>query len=147
MRRNVTKQHHEQADQRSFLFYCILTTAVTLPICLVAVYTSVYMSVCLSVHVYVCRSLVSASQDGKLIVWDGYTTNKVLFVLLTYYFSFICSHTNRGDSVVHAPTEPMEYIALGLPHCVVNCTIGPDVILILYNKFTYWVILGNIGSY
>ncbi len=24
-----------------------------------------------------CRNLVSASQDGKLIVWDGYTTNKV----------------------------------------------------------------------
>jgi len=23
------------------------------------------------------RSLVSASQDGKLIVWDSYTTNKV----------------------------------------------------------------------
>ena len=29
---------------------------------------------------YICiyRNLVSASQDGKLIVWDGYTTNKVL---------------------------------------------------------------------
>lgn len=26
---------------------------------------------------YVCRNLVSASQDGKLIVWDSYTTNKV----------------------------------------------------------------------
>lgn len=25
------------------------------------------------------RNLVSASQDGKLIVWDGYTTNKVSF--------------------------------------------------------------------
>lgn len=24
-----------------------------------------------------CRLLVSASQDGKLIVWDSYTTNKV----------------------------------------------------------------------
>ena len=34
-----------------------------------------------TVHIYtaigVCRNLVSASQDGKLIVWDGYTTNKV----------------------------------------------------------------------
>jgi len=27
--------------------------------------------------VVLCRNLVSASQDGKLIVWDGYTTNKV----------------------------------------------------------------------
>ena len=26
---------------------------------------------------YNYRNLVSASQDGKLIVWDGYTTNKV----------------------------------------------------------------------
>lgn len=26
---------------------------------------------------FVFRNLVSASQDGKLIVWDGYTTNKV----------------------------------------------------------------------
>lgn len=25
----------------------------------------------------VCRLLVSASQDGKLIIWDSYTTNKV----------------------------------------------------------------------
>lgn len=24
-----------------------------------------------------CRLLVSASQDGKLIIWDSYTTNKV----------------------------------------------------------------------
>lgn len=24
------------------------------------------------------RLLVSASQDGKLIIWDGYTTNKVM---------------------------------------------------------------------
>ena len=95
---------------------------------------SVYMFVCLRVYVHVYRSLVSASQDGKLIVWDGYTTNKVQLVLLTYYFSFICSRTKRGDSVVHALTEPMEYIALGLPHCVVNYTIGPDVILILGNK-------------
>lgn len=28
-------------------------------------------------HTHIHRNLVSASQDGKLIVWDGYTTNKV----------------------------------------------------------------------
>jgi len=33
--------------------------------------------ICFILHFCVCRSLVSASQDGKLIVWDGYTTNKV----------------------------------------------------------------------
>lgn len=30
------------------------------------------------------RLLVSASQDGKLIIWDSYTTNKVEF--LNYSF-------------------------------------------------------------
>jgi len=37
--------------------------------------------------VLVCRSLVSASQDGKLIVWDGYTTNKARKILPTYLFA------------------------------------------------------------
>ena len=32
------------------------------------------------------RNLVSASQDGKLIVWDAYTTNKVSQRLLYYLF-------------------------------------------------------------
>lgn len=27
-----------------------------------------------------CRLLVSASQDGKLIIWDSYTTNKVSLI-------------------------------------------------------------------
>ncbi len=30
----------------------------------------------ISLHYF--RLLVSASQDGKLIIWDGYTTNKVI---------------------------------------------------------------------
>lgn len=29
------------------------------------------------------RNLVSASQDGKLIVWDSYTTNKVCFAMIS----------------------------------------------------------------
>lgn len=45
------------------------------------------------------RSLVSASQDGKLIVWDGVTTNKVspaskpleIFCLKTAIFYRACS--------------------------------------------------------
>lgn len=32
------------------------------------------------------RNLVSASQDGKLIVWDSYTTNKVSTWLRTSYY-------------------------------------------------------------
>jgi len=34
--------------------------------------------VCADAVLYIYRNLVSASQDGKLIVWDGYTTNKVV---------------------------------------------------------------------
>lgn len=30
--------------------------------------------------VLVFRLLVSASQDGKLIIWDSYTTNKVFII-------------------------------------------------------------------
>jgi hypothetical protein len=32
-------------------------------------------------NLYCCRNLVSASQDGKLIVWDSYSTNKVRFAV------------------------------------------------------------------
>lgn len=31
----------------------------------------------------VSRLLVSASQDGKLIIWDSYTTNKVRLVIIS----------------------------------------------------------------
>lgn len=36
----------------------------------------IVLSYVLYTHIH--RNLVSASQDGKLIVWDGHTTNKVL---------------------------------------------------------------------
>lgn len=39
------------------------------------------------------RNLVSASQDGKLIVWDSYTTNKVFFSYLFHIFSYL--HINK----------------------------------------------------
>lgn len=31
------------------------------------------------IYAFVLRLLVSASQDGKLIIWDSYTTNKVMY--------------------------------------------------------------------
>ena len=35
------------------------------------------------------RNLVSASQDGKLLVWDSYTTNKIHAIPLRYiWFGF-----------------------------------------------------------
>eukprot|EP01083_Nonionella_stella_P276999 941668_1 len=36
------------------------------------------------------RSLVSASQDGKLIVWDGFTTNKTVIVPLRSIWVLTC---------------------------------------------------------
>jgi guanine nucleotide-binding protein G(I)/G(S)/G(T) subunit beta-1 len=45
------------------------------------------------------KHLVSASQDGRLIVWDGLTTNKVIAIALRYncvvvhlpaFFYFVC---------------------------------------------------------
>lgn len=38
------------------------------------------------------RNLVSASQDGKLIVWDSHTTNKVIFLI----FKFSATISNRN---------------------------------------------------
>lgn len=35
------------------------------------------------------RNLVSASQDGKLIVWDSHTTNKASDSTETYYFLMV----------------------------------------------------------
>lgn len=36
----------------------------------------------ITVLFFFCRLLVSASQDGKLIIWDSYTTNKVIFFII-----------------------------------------------------------------
>lgn len=43
------------------------------------------------------RNLVSASQDGKLIVWDSYTTNKVHAIPLrsSWVFNIISPKTKQ----------------------------------------------------
>lgn len=41
--------------------------------------------------VFIFRLLVSASQDGKLIIWDSYTTNKVeLFIIRINNSCVVC---------------------------------------------------------
>lgn len=48
-------------------------------VCLSQVYFCLFL---LTYFVFIFRLLVSASQDGKLIIWDSYTTNKVeLFII------------------------------------------------------------------
>lgn len=47
----------------------------------------------------VSRNLVSASQDGKLIVWDGYTTNKVHAIPLRSSWVMTCAYAPSGNYV------------------------------------------------
>lgn len=44
-------------------------------------------------------NLVSASQDGKLIVWDGYTTNKVHAIPLRSSWVMTCAYAPSGNYV------------------------------------------------
>ena len=52
------------------------------------------------------RNLLSASQDGKLIVWDGYTTSKVSvkkwFVHISFlpFFRFLISASQDGKLII-----------------------------------------------
>lgn len=45
------------------------------------------------------RHLVSASQDGKLIVWDAYTTNKVHAIPLRSSWVMTCAYAPSGNYV------------------------------------------------
>jgi guanine nucleotide-binding protein G(I)/G(S)/G(T) subunit beta-1 len=45
------------------------------------------------------RHLVSASQDGKLIVWNGFTTNKVHAIPLRSSWVMTCAYSPSGDFV------------------------------------------------
>jgi WD40 repeat protein len=45
------------------------------------------------------RYLVSASQDGKLIVWDAYTTNKVHAIPLRSSWVMTCAYAPSGSYV------------------------------------------------
>ncbi|KAH9426336.1 Guanine nucleotide-binding protein [Dermatophagoides pteronyssinus] len=45
------------------------------------------------------RHLVSASQDGKLIVWDGYTGNKVHAIPLKSSWVMCCAYSPSGSFV------------------------------------------------
>lgn len=45
------------------------------------------------------RHLVSASQDGKLIVWDAYTTNKVQAIPLRSSWVMTCAYAPSGNFV------------------------------------------------
>lgn len=45
------------------------------------------------------KHLVSASQDGKLIIWNGFTTNKVQVIPLRSSWVMTCSYSQSGNFV------------------------------------------------
>src|SRR5436305_2285997 len=45
------------------------------------------------------RHIVSASQDGKLIIWDAYTTNKVFAIPLRSSWVMTCAYAPSGNYV------------------------------------------------
>ncbi|KAL1919627.1 uncharacterized protein VTP21DRAFT_1558 [Calcarisporiella thermophila] len=45
------------------------------------------------------RHLISASQDGKLIIWDAYTTNKVYAIPLRSSWVMTCAYSPSGNLV------------------------------------------------
>lgn len=45
------------------------------------------------------RNLVSASQDGKLIVWDSYNTNKLNAISLRSSWVMTCAYSPSGSFV------------------------------------------------
>ena len=50
-------------------------------------------------HSLIPRNLVSASQDGKLIVWDSYSTNKVHAIPLRSSWVMTCAYAPSGSYV------------------------------------------------
>lgn len=59
----------------------------------------VMLIVCFFLGTHCSRYLVSASQDGKLIVWDAYTTNKVHAIPLRSSWVMTCAYAPSGSYV------------------------------------------------
>lgn len=82
------------------------------------------------------RLLVSASQDGKLIVWDTYTTNKVAAphpsIPLSFLWGIRCAYPPlplptwelcSGPASVHPPTGACHPPALLLGYDLCLCPV------------------------
>ncbi|CAO3622281.1 unnamed protein product [Cunninghamella blakesleeana] len=53
------------------------------------------------------RHIVSASQDGKLLVWDAYTTNKLFVISLRSSWVMTCSYSPSGNFVASGGLDNM----------------------------------------
>lgn len=74
-----------------------LTCPLTLEFCMFHYCVDAKMN--LNLIVFSFRNLVSASQDGKLIVWDSYTTNKVHAIPLRSSWVMTCAYAPSGSYV------------------------------------------------
>lgn len=61
--------------------------------------TDYFDSILIAMITLQSRYLVSASQDGKLIVWDAYTTNKVHAIPLRSSWVMTCAYAPSGSYV------------------------------------------------
>ncbi|ELW52789.1 Guanine nucleotide-binding protein G(I)/G(S)/G(T) subunit beta-2 [Tupaia chinensis] len=61
------------------------------------------------------RLLVSASQDGKLIIWDSYTTNKVHAIPLRSSWVMTCAYAPSGNFVACGGLDNICSIGLRTP--------------------------------
>jgi len=78
------------------------------------VHINIYSVFCVVLY---CRNLVSASQDGKLIVWDAYTTNKVLMSHCYISVNVCCGKvSSTGGCLLHLPVRLfLPCLVVGLP--------------------------------
>lgn len=70
------------------------------------------------------RNLVSASQDGKLIVWDSYTTNKVCSVHYNNNIDVKTIETLNFSSLNWQSFGELTFISYAYP-LAQNCYSGP----------------------
>ena len=74
-------------------------------VCEYGLHTYMYMCICMIFKFSIVffpdnhRNLVSASQDGKLIVWDAYTTNKVHAIPLRSSWVMACAYAPSSSFV------------------------------------------------
>lgn len=71
---------------------------------------------------------MSASQDGKLIVWDGYTTNKVHAIPLRSSWVMTCAYAPSGNYVACGGLDNICSVSF---HYLSRCSLGlADIVIV-----------------
>lgn len=92
------------------------------------------------------RHLVSSSQDGRVIVWDAFTANKVNFIssLVIYWFRTLqlflfYNRQTQGTHDYHA-----HYLGNGLCLCSVRNSHRQRVSVLIFQRSFFFLIINNI---